>query len=223
MSAGEQGLQLLRLPRRDDQPVDVLLQALFQGFPLAFAEPGIGMVEDPHHGALEGSRRVLNPVADQVPERRDLPGKGDRDAQLFPRGEIAGGQVGPIAQGLGGAQDLGPGRGVDSRPVVERPVHGADGDAERIRDLADSRRVRPFPAPGTFRVSHDVTRRGEGASRGAAARPDRQRGHASRWCTRGAAVDVCPGVATSLIMRNRWPSPDTSYPRRSLPRVVNPA
>ena len=134
VGSADEGLELVRLAGGDDEAVDVVLQRALEGLLLSFPEVGIEAVEDLDPGALQGARRVLDAVADEVPERRDLAGQGHRDAELLAGRQVAGGQVGPIPERLRGAKHAGPGFRADSRTG-----RGARGRRFQSRRRASSR------------------------------------------------------------------------------------
>src|SRR5262249_51158700 len=108
----------------------------------ALAEPRVEAIEDLDARRLHAARGLLDAAPYEAPERRDLARQDDGDPEVLPRRQIARGEVGLVAQALGHPEDLVAREGVDAGTVVERAVDGADGDPERIRDLADARRAR---------------------------------------------------------------------------------
>ena len=103
--------------------------------------PGIGAMNDSHVAGLDRTHRVLDALAHEVEERRDLAGKVDADPELLLGNEEARGQVRSIAERLGPLQDPAARLLVDPGAVVERAVDGPDREAKALGNLADPRRL----------------------------------------------------------------------------------
>lgn len=82
--------------------------------------------------------------ADMIEKRSNLLREVHGDAKPPLGRQHTGGEIGPIAHGLGHLLDAPLGDGVDSRSVVESAVHGADGDFQSFGNVNQPDHASPF-------------------------------------------------------------------------------
>ena len=94
------------VPRRDDQAARTLAQGGFEQRDVAVAKRRI-RVEVDLQRRRERRRGLANAFAQRIPEERNPPGQMNADAELLPRLQVAGREVGTVAQRLRHARGRG--------------------------------------------------------------------------------------------------------------------
>ncbi len=134
--AAQAGPERRRVAGRHDEPVHSAVERLVDQFHVALAQARVAAVLHLER-RLERCGGLPDAVPQRIPEERDLAREVHGDAQRGPRLEVAGGEVGSIAERRRPIEHALPRGGVDARLVVQRAIDRADGDARRTGDVLD--------------------------------------------------------------------------------------